>query len=276
MYAVDDLDGIFLGMLIVGVISFFDDCYSIAPVFRLIAHATAAVVIIYSGFYIHRLELPGISWDWPYGVGVALSVLFVIWMINLYNFMDGMDGFAGGMAMFGFGTFAVMAAMAHNNLFLVVNLIIVSASAGFLIFNFPPARIFMGDVGSSTLGLLAATLSLWGARDDVFPFWVALLVFSPFIMDASVTLLRRMLRRERIWNAHKTHYYQKLVQAGWGHRTTVLIEYIVMFACGITALWIMDAPAEIQVMAVACWLLFYFLFFRYVARIMRRNEAATL
>lgn len=95
-----------------------------------------------------------------------------------------------------------------------ISLIIAAAFAGFLIFNFPPARIFMGDTGSSTLGLLAATLSLWGARDGVFPVWIAVLVFSPFIVDATVTLFWRLLRHEKIWQAHKAHYYQQLVQTG--------------------------------------------------------------
>ena len=103
----------------------------------------------------------------------------------------------------------------------------------------------MGDVGSSTLGLLAAAFSLWGARDGVFPFWVAILVFSPFIADASVTLVRRLLRGEKIWQAHKTHYYQKLVQAGWGHRKTVLVEYAIMIGCGITALLSQCATVDV-------------------------------
>jgi len=145
-YPARGLAGIASGILIVGTVSFLDDRYSIQPLYRLVAHATAAAVILYSGFFLQSFEMPGATWSWPYAVGTSFSLLFVVWMANLYNFMDGMDGFAGGMAMFGFGTFAVMGWMAGQNLFLVVNLIIASASAGFLVFNFPPARIFMGDV----------------------------------------------------------------------------------------------------------------------------------
>jgi UDP-N-acetylmuramyl pentapeptide phosphotransferase/UDP-N-acetylglucosamine-1-phosphate transferase len=193
-------------------------------------------------------------------------------MLNLYNFMDGMDGIAGGMAVFGFGTFAVFGLLAGATLFSVLNLIIAAAALGFLVFNFPPARIFMGDVGSSTLGLLAAALSLWGVRDGIFPFWIALLVFSPFIVDATVTLLRRLWRRERIWHAHKTHYYQRLVQAGWGHRKTVLLEYAIMLGCGISALWSMRATDEIQMAILIAWILFYFAFFFWVSRIARQGN----
>ena len=130
----------------------------------------------------------------------------------------------------------------------------------------------MGDVGSSTLGLLAAALSLWGVRDNVFPFWAAVLVFSPFIADATVTLIKRLLRREKVWQAHKTHYYQQLVQAGWGHRKTVLLEYAIMLGCGISALWCIRATDEIQMAMLIAWILFYFAFFFWVSRIARQGN----
>jgi UDP-N-acetylmuramyl pentapeptide phosphotransferase/UDP-N-acetylglucosamine-1-phosphate transferase len=266
------LAGITLGILMVAAVSFLDDRYSVPPLYRLVAHVLAAAVILYGGFSLQKLEIPGASWHWPYAAGVASSALFIVWMINLYNFMDGMDGFAGGMTLFGFGAFAAMGWMTGHDLFFTINLIVAAAATGFLVFNFPPARIFMGDIGSSTLGLLAASLSLWGARDGVFPFWVAVLVFSPFIADATVTLLRRLWRHEKIWQAHKTHFYQKLVQAGWGHRKTVLLEYAIMFGCGISALWSMRASDEIQLAILIAWILFYFAFFFWVSLIARQGN----
>ncbi len=202
--------------------------------------------MLYGGFFLQKFEIPGISWHWSYAVGAVFSTLFTVWMINLYNFMDGMDGLAGGMAMFGFGVFAVMGWMAGHDTFFFISLIIAAASAGFLSFNFPPARIFMGDIGSSTLGFLVSALSLWGARDGVFPVWIAVLVFSPFIIDATVTLFRRQLRGERVWQAHREHYYQRLVRMGWGHRKTVLVEYAFMATCGVLALALRGAAADIQ------------------------------
>jgi UDP-N-acetylmuramyl pentapeptide phosphotransferase/UDP-N-acetylglucosamine-1-phosphate transferase len=266
-----DLAAITVSVFIVAGVSFLDDRYSIAPGYRIIAHALAATAIFYGGFYLQKLEVLGISWQWSYAMGAVISVLYTVWMINLYNFMDGMDGFAGGMAVFGFGTFAVMGWMAGHDAFFIVSLIIAASSAGFLVFNFPPARIFMGDVGSSALGLLAATLSLWGARDGIFPFWIAVLVFSPFIIDATVTLLRRLMRREKLWQAHKTHYYQKLVQTGWGHRKTVLLEYAIMLGCAMTALWGVHAPNNQQAMLLGGWALFYFVFFVWVSRLAARH-----
>jgi UDP-N-acetylmuramyl pentapeptide phosphotransferase/UDP-N-acetylglucosamine-1-phosphate transferase len=167
-----------------------------------------------------------------------LTVLYVVWMVNLYNFMDGMDGFAGGMALFGFAALAILGWRAGDPAFALTAACIAAAAAGFLTSNFPPARIFLGDVGSSTLGLLAAGLSLWGASAGRFPLWVAGLAFSPFIVDATWTLARRISRGERVWEAHRTHHYQRLVLAGWGHRKTVLRGYVLMAAvaaCAVAA-----------------------------------------
>jgi UDP-N-acetylmuramyl pentapeptide phosphotransferase/UDP-N-acetylglucosamine-1-phosphate transferase len=179
--------------------------------------------------------------------------------------MDGMDGLAAGMAVIGFSCYAIMGWLSGNWQFAQSSLVVAAASAGFLFFNFPPARIFMGDVGSSTLGLLAAAFSLWGVRDGVFPFWAAILIFSPFIADASVTLVRRMIRGEKIWQAHKTHYYQKLAQAGWGHRKTALTEYAIMVGCGVTALSSQHATVILQMILLAGWVLFYVIFFPWVS-----------
>jgi len=181
-----------------------------------------------------------------------------------------MDGFAGGMAVWGFGSFAVLGLMAGNMTFVGVSLVVAAAAAGFLVFNFPPARIFMGDTGSATLGLLAGGLSLWGSRDRVFPFWAAVLVFSPFIVDATVTLMRRLGRGERVWQAHRTHYYQRLVQSGWGHRKTVLAEYGLMAACGASAVVGTRLDSAGQWLTIIGWCLAYPILMVLVTRLERR------
>ncbi|EDN66403.1 glycosyl transferase, group 4 family [Beggiatoa sp. PS] len=203
--------------------------------------------------------MPGITWTGSTFLQFSASLLFVVWMTNLYNFMDGMDGFAGGMAVFGFGTLAVFGGLANHLFFMAINLMVASAAGGFLLFNFPPARIFMGDVGASSLGFLAAAFSLWGHREGIFPLWVALLVFSPFIFDATVTLLRRLLQGDKIWLAHKSHYYQRLVELGWGHKNTVLWEYALMAACSVSALMIPSLPNYAQWYLLISWIIIYIL-----------------
>lgn len=239
--------------LVVGAISFVDDRAGVAAVYRLGVHAAAAAMVVLGGFALSRIDLPGPVFGVQPFVGALASGLFIVWMINLYNFMDGMDGFAGGMAVFGFGSFAVLGWLSGHEAFAVLSLVIAASSAGFLLFNFPPARIFMGDVGSAPLGLFVGAFSIWGAKESVFPIWVALLVFSPFTVDATVTLVRRLLRGERVWEAHKSHYYQRLVQAGWGHKRTVLWEYALMLGCAISGIWAARQSATAQWGVIAGW-----------------------
>ena len=224
---------------------------------RLLAHALAAALLLGAGLRLNMIELPGLLLILPSWLAILLSLVFIVWMINLYNFMDGMDGFAGGMAVIGFSSFAILGWLAGNTSFTQISLLLAGAAAGFLWFNFPPARIFLGDTGSSVLGFLVAALSLWGNRDGLFPLWAAVLIFSPFIVDATITLLRRMLKGEKIWLPHKTHYYQRLVQLGWGHRKTVLLEYALMLACSFSALLTQRLSAGWQAGLLVTWILIY-------------------
>ena len=166
----------------------------------------------------------------------ALIALGVAWLINLYNFMDGSDGLAGGMSLIGFGAYSAAAWSAGHDSLAALSLALAAASAAFLAHNFHPARIFLGDVGSIPLGFLAGALGVVGWRDDVWPLWFPVLVFGPFIGDATVTLVKRVVRGERVWRAHREHYYQRMVRMGFGHRTTAVVAYGAMALCAISAL----------------------------------------
>lgn len=179
-------------------------------------------------------------------VGVIIATVAIAWMANLYNFMDGSDGLAAGMTVFGFAFYGIASWLAGSAVFALLSFSVAAAAAAFLVFNFHPARIFMGDVGSVPLGFLAAAFGLIGWLQRDWLWWFPLLVFSPFIVDASVTLTRRLLRRQRVWEAHRDHYYQRLVQLGWGHRSTALAEYGLMLACGALALFALSLPASLQ------------------------------
>jgi len=174
---------------------------------------------------------------------LLMVALAIAWMTNLYNFMDGADGLAGGMTLIGFGTYAVAAAIAGDFGFAAANAAIAGAAGGFLLYNFPPARVFMGDAGAIPLGFLAATFGVLGSARGNWPWWFGVLVFAPFIIDASVTLARRLLRRARVWQAHREHYYQRLVRGGWTHRRTMLAEFALMLASGALAVLAAMTPA---------------------------------
>lgn len=243
-------------VLVIGI-SYLDDHSVVKPATRMAVHCIAAGTLLFGGLLPGSLLLPGLVWQWPSAIGGVLTLLYVVWMVNLYNFMDGMDGFAAGMAVIGFGCFAVLGTLQGAALFATLSFLIAAAASGFLALNFPPARIFMGDVGSSMLGLLAASLSLWADRHAIFPLWVSVLVFSPFIVDATVTLVLRVRRRERIWEAHRTHFYQRLARLGWGHRRTVLWEYVLMVACAVSGVVAVLVPAPVQWLLLCAWVVAY-------------------
>ncbi len=245
------------GALMILVISFIDDIRSLSIVLRMPVHFLAAGLLVAAGLSLETLSIGGATLTVPATVSIVVSVLYVVWMINLYNFMDGMDGFAGGMAVIGFGMLALLAAENGSMVIAGTSVSIAGASLGFLLFNFPPARVFMGDIGASTLGFLAAGLTLWADREGVVPIWISVLLFSPFIADATVTLCRRAIYREPIWRAHRTHYYQRLVRLGWGHRKTVVAEYLLMFACGISAIMAGRIEPIGQWIVLTFWVIMY-------------------
>ncbi len=266
------LIAIAFAVLVLAAIAFMDDRAGLSPVIRIAVHLGVAVGLVVSGLRLEEIELPGMRFDIGGWLGVVVTAAFVMWTINLYNFMDGMDGLAGGMAVFGFGALAAMGWLDGHLGFFLLSTIIAAAAAGFLIFNFPPARIFMGDVGSSSLGLLAAAVSVWGAVQNIFPLWSALLVFSPFIADATVTLLRRLVRGEKIWEAHRSHYYQRLVRLGLSHRKAVLLQYGLMVGCGVSAIACRGAPAGVQWLILIGWISLYSVYFSAVSLFERRSH----
>jgi UDP-GlcNAc:undecaprenyl-phosphate/decaprenyl-phosphate GlcNAc-1-phosphate transferase len=115
----------------------------------------------------------------------------------------------------------------------------------------------MGDGGSIPMGFLSASLGLLGWQQGLWPLWFPLLVFSPFVVDDSITLLRRMLRGERFWQAHREHYYQRLIRMGWGHRRTALTEYALMAGVIASALAALKLNPQYQSLILAGWTVFY-------------------
>jgi len=257
------------------VISLLDDLHQISAIVRIIIHAGAAFGLLSgASLTLHALYLP---WaDYPLSAWMAglFSILLIVWFTNLYNFMDGIDGLAAGMGVFGFATCGVLGLLGSAPIFAATSFIIAASCLGFLIVNFPPARIFMGDVGSSLLGFLAAGLILWADRDHIFPLWIGILVFSPFVVDATVTLFRRMLNREAFWRAHRSHFYQRLVLAGWSHRRTSLSAYGLMAACGLSAVGAMNVSSAIQIWIIIGWALLYLMVMTGITYMERPQRAA--
>jgi UDP-GlcNAc:undecaprenyl-phosphate GlcNAc-1-phosphate transferase len=251
--------------LALGALSVLDDAGGLPIEVRLPAHAVAALVVLLA-IGAPAAALPG-GW-----AGIALAVLALVWMTNLFNFMDGSDGLAGSMAAIGFATLAAGALAAGNAPLALVCLAIASASLGFLAHNFPPARVFLGDAGAIPLGFLAGALGLHGTLAGAWPAWFAPLAFSPFIVDATLTLLRRLARGERVWIAHRSHAYQRLVLAGWSQRRLALAACALMLAAGGSALAARGASAMLQCGMISVWAATYGLL-AIVVELRTRNRA---
>ena len=233
--------------LVLLAISLLDDMRPLSALLRLLVHASAAILIVLLWVKTFGLA-PGrasISIGWVMSPpGAMAMVLAIVWMTNLYNFMDGADGLAGGMSVIGFGSYAAALAMqaeSGGSLGLLVTTL-TGASAGVLVFNFPPAKVFMGDAGAIPLGFLAIALGVHGNMLGLWPWWFGVLVFSPFIIDATATLLRRTLQGRKPWIAHRDNYYQRLILAGWSHRRTAITYYGLMAAAAASALCAMHSP----------------------------------
>ena len=166
-------------------------------------------------------------------VRIGLIAFVLVAATNFYNFMDGSDGLAGAMTVFGFVALALGAALDRTPSFVAL-LALAVAALPFLVRNLPPARVFLGDAGAAPLGFFAAAAGIGGTLAGTWPAWFPVLVFLPFEADAAATLARRLWRRERVWEAHRTHYYQRLVRLGAGHRGTLAAYAALMLGCGAT------------------------------------------
>jgi len=197
---------------------------------------------------------------------LALLVISIVWMTNLYNFMDGSDGLAGGMTLFGFGAYAIAAYFAGDKQLAFMAGGVASASFAFLLFNFYPAKIFMGDGGSIPLGFLAITMGLYGWELKLWPLWFPVIVFSPFIVDATITLVNRVLSKNSIFHAHRNHYYQRLIRMGLGHKYTAIAEYILMCLSSCLAILMLTLSLAAQLMSLLILALVYFILMSIIDR----------
>lgn len=264
------------GAALLALISLLDDVHGLPAWLRLVVHVAGAGLLLAGGYGLRALHVPGDGTLWLGPAGSLFVLLFVVWMTNLYNFMDGMDGFAGGMGAIGFGALGTIASLKGDPAYALAALLVAGANLGFLGVNFPPARLFLGDVGAVPMGFLAAAFSLAGVRLGLFALWVPVLVFSPFIVDATVTLLRRLAQGKPVWQAHRSHYYQRLVLLGWGHRKTVLASYAIMLAAAATAIGMAHGAGRVWELAVVLgWCLAYGIIARLIARLERRLNVGT-
>lgn len=227
--------GALAAVALVAAVGWRDDRHSLSARTRLAVHLLAGLLVAW-----YAKAAPG-----PWGVvGVTAIAWWAFWSvaaINVTNFMDGIDGMIG-LQMVVFGVHAALLANGALQAS-VVGAALAGACLGFLPWNWAPARIFLGDVGSGALGLLAVLSGLTLIQASAMSVELAFLPLFPLFLDATLTLARRVMRGERIWEAHREHLYQRLARGGWGHaRVTLLFAALAMLGA---------APARLPVASQA-------------------------
>ena len=222
---------------VVAIVSFLDDLITLPSILRLATHLLGAGLVI----YLIRLEIPAIGLPYlqhaeplPKIVGLVLGTLFVVGFLNFFNFMDGINGISSAQGIIGGITLSILFAMHANANSVIIAAAIAGGCLGFLPHNFPKAKIFMGDVGSTALGFSLAMLTVVGASRTRIP-WVAfMLPFSLYLYDGTFTLFKRIIRRENFLKPHREHHYQLLIRSGWNHTKVTMLQVMLMlvFGCG--------------------------------------------
>lgn len=234
-----------LGYVVIAGVGLIDDMRRIGPLTKYLGQFIAALIAIWSEvtfLYLHipfvgrfELSLLGMAGG---VIGAALTILWLTGFSNMFNFMDGIDGLAGGSGMIYGLALAVVCSLTGHRLLAAGSLVLAAACLGFLIHNFPPARIFMGDVGSLFIGYVLAAFAVLTSNSGVHPvpFPAILLIFAPFIYDTTLTLFLRWRRGERLHEAHRDHLYQRLIKTGQSHRQVTLTYYALNLVLGLSGI----------------------------------------
>jgi len=199
-----------------GVLGWTDDKFGLGPLLKISVQIIVAVYAVVTIGSVGSATIAGYELEFG-GLSVLLSVLWIVWMTNAYNFMDGIDGIAASHTAIVACVMGVWFALDHNAAMALFCYAIMAASLGFLIWNWTPARIFMGDVGSVTLGGVFAVLAIVGNVQDGVPLTAYIILFGVFLFDTIVTLLKRLIEGKVVWNPHREHFYQRATTTGLGH-----------------------------------------------------------
>lgn len=225
---------------VIALLGFFDDHGHIAARWRLLGHFTAAAWALFWLGGLPPLVILGHSIEFGW-FGYLLASLYLVWLLNLYNFMDGIDGIASIEAISVCVGGALLYVLCGHTHATVLPLLLSSAVVGFLYWNFPTARIFMGDAGSGFLGVVIGVLSLQAAWINQSLLWGWLILLGVFIVDATFTLLRRLMRGDKVYEAHRSHAYQ-YASRQFGRHLPVTLAVAAINLCWLlpVAVWVLQ------------------------------------
>ncbi len=220
----------FIAGLLVALVGWFDDHGHISARWRLLVHFTAASLVVYASGGLPVLSLFGLEIDFGW-TGNFITIIALVWILNLYNFMDGIDGLAGGQAVISSTVIGVILFVVFDQVGLAkLHWLLAVCCFGFLCWNFPVAKIFMGDAGSGFIGIMLGALLLISSHIDQSLFWAWLIILGVFIVDSSYTLLKRFFRGHKIFDAHCSHAYQHASRKFKSHIVVTLTVYSINIA----------------------------------------------
>jgi len=225
------------GALLVAVVSLWDDIRRQPVAVRLAAHILGAGMAAVGVGWLEAVDLGALGTIHLGWLGLTFTLFWIVGLTNAYNFMDGIDGIAGAQAFVaGLGWFFLVEA---DPTVRAAGLVLAASNLGFLLHNWPPAKIFMGDVGSAFVGYILAVMTIIASRNDARFAVVGLLLVWPFVFDTTFTFFRRLVRGENVLVAHRGHLYQRLVIAGLSHRfVTLLYAALAAFGGGLARIWL--------------------------------------
>jgi UDP-GlcNAc:undecaprenyl-phosphate GlcNAc-1-phosphate transferase len=232
-------------ILVPGVLIFllglYDDIRGVGPYFKFVVQAAAATMLWLGGLRI--LDLPVIfgARQFPWFIGLAVTIVWVLGITNAFNLIDGLDGLAAGSALFSTLVVFVVALLSHSSLVALMTLALAGATLGFLRFNFNPATIFLGDCGSLFIGFMLSALALEGAQKAPTVIAVAIPVvsFGLPILETSLSVLRRLISGRPVFTADREHIHHKLLQLGFSHRQVVIVLYAVSALFALLSLFLL-------------------------------------
>jgi len=251
-------------ILVPGVLIFFlglaDDVFDLHEGAKLLLQVLiAGGTVLIGGVLFRDVDLPGIG-SVPFGwSAVPVTIVWIVGIVNVYNFMDGLDGLAAGVAVIIAGWLATAFFLNGAQALGTVALLVGASAAGFLFFNFPPARIFMGDSGSAFLGFQFAVLAVLGSDESGpgLPFLFFPLLLGAFLADTAATLVWRMTHGEIWYKAHRVHYYQRLTNLGFSHRGVSVIEYGLAFSLGVSGFLYLSANDAERIALLMLWVVVF-------------------
>ena len=260
----------FIGLALLAITSLADDKFDLPAYVRFLLHAIAATLVIAETGGLQQFPLPPpLDFDLGYA-GYFISFIWIMSVVNIYNFLDGIDGYAGSQAVL---AGAGMALFDPQGAALGVGLMVAAASAGFLIHNWKPAKIFMGDIGSVALGFIFASAPFYFAGLPASGGVYAMIILLWFFLaDGAFTIIRRLINREKIWEAHRSHVYQQWVIAGMPHEKVVATVMLGSFILTVAFICIYNFWPSYLLISLGLALLFFVMYFWLVQKAKRTGN----